>query len=553
MRIRWWQSIRGRLVLSSVMLSLFATSLLALTAMLAVFYYYGVDQKERMREIATEQGSSMSINFVHNGGSLAKAVQDEFPTITPQSSQSEFMTIIVEYRWQTKGGKLARMPHVIYPTSNMSVGANAVLISLLRLNDEGLQQNDITRLSAAMQKGLKNQPTAGDFARSGPFGFALPYYVQPITVQDAKGKPDVRGLLIITPRSAAIPPFVSTVGTTVLVASLLVAALAALMAIFFSRTITRPLALLSRAARKLGAGDYDAQVQTQSPGELGELAQTFNEMAEQLKQDVEELRRQEVWRRELIMSVTHDLATPLTAITGLGEALIDGVKQSREDYEATGRIIVRETLRLRRLVKDLHMMAKVEAGALHPQRKDVRLAGLADEVLAMLAPEFERAQIEPLNSISYNLPPASIDADMITRVLANLCDNALRYTPIGGQVTVDARKQDGILVVSVIDTGEGIPEEALPHVFERFYRADSARQASTGGSGLGLAIVRAIVEAHDGKVWAENVPGGGARINFTLPINLETQPMLADETTLTLPKKTMRSIQLRKMEQEAGE
>ena len=105
------------------------------------------------------------------------------------------------------------------------------------------------------------------------------------------------------------------------------------------------------------------------PAELGELARNFNEMAAQLKQDVEELQRQEVWRRELIMNITHDLATPLTAIAGLGEALIDGVNQSREDYEATGRVIVRETLRLHRLVRDLHAMANLEAEAIQPKRR----------------------------------------------------------------------------------------------------------------------------------------------------------------------------------------
>jgi signal transduction histidine kinase len=270
---------------------------------------------------------------------------------------------------------------------------------------------------------------------------------------------------------------------------------------------------------------------------LGYLAQTFNEMAAQLNRDVEELRKQEVWRRELIMSITHDLATPLTAIAGLGESLLDGVNQSHEDYEATGRIIVRETLRLRRLVKDLHMMAKVEGGALHPQRKELRLAALADEVLAVLIPEFERAQVEPYNAIPYNLPLVPADSDMLTRVLSNLCDNALHYTPAGGKITLEARLQGQEIAVAVTDTGKGIPPEALSRIFERFYRVDSARQSTTGGSGLGLAIVQAIVEAHGGKVWAENAPRAGARIIFTLPLQAAGQPSLSDATTLPLFKK----------------
>ncbi|MBO0781207.1 MAG: HAMP domain-containing histidine kinase [Ktedonobacteraceae bacterium] len=542
--MHWWQSIRWRLVLGSVVLSLLATSLLALTAILAVFYYYGVDQKARMRTLAGDRVSSISINYSRNNHNISKAVIDELPT-TPnaQKEQGEFL-IIVQARVMVQGKQQMR---VIYPLNNNKENQPDMLglLSLLRLNDEALHKSDLLHLSEAIQKGWHGKPTEGEFARSGPFGFALPYYVLPVSVVNANGKTVIAGVLLVTPRSAAIPSFVSTVGTTVVLASVAVATLAALVAIGFSRTITRPLARLTGAARKLMAGDYHTQVQSEPPGELGELARTFNEMADQLRKDMEELRQQEAWRRELIMSVTHDLATPLTAIAGLGEALVDGVKQSREDYEATGRIIVRETLRLRRLVKDLHMMAKVEAGALQPQSKDVRLAPLVDEILAVLASEFERAHVEPHNNVSYNLPQARIDPDMITRVLANLCDNALRYTPSGGRVIIDAAVQNNRLVVSVTDTGEGIPREALSRIFERFYRADSARQSGTGGSGLGLAIVRAIVEAHNGTVWAENAPDAGARISFTLP--LSSAPLGTDETTLPIPKKTMRSIQLRRL------
>jgi signal transduction histidine kinase len=146
------------------------------------------------------------------------------------------------------------------------------------------------------------------------------------------------------------------------------------------------------------------------------------------------------------------------------------------------------------------------------------LAALVDEVLAVLATEFERANVEPLNTIAYNLPPVLADPDMLLRVFSNLCDNALRHTPSGGTVIIAASQRDNQLVVSVTDSGEGIPTGALPRVFDRFYRADSARQAITGGSGLGLAIVRAIIGAHGGAIWAENVPDSGARLIFTLPL-----------------------------------
>lgn len=523
MRIPWWQSIRWRLALGSVLVTLLVTCLLALTAILAINYYYGGDQQSQMSSIALDRARRIGIDYVV-AGSLARATDDVLPDATLQNTQDQqYLMIVLDRRYDR-----------IYPRP--IARNNAIATFLVRLADPTVQSADLTTVRAAIKDGQHGIASEKAIGR----GFITqPFVVQPIFVGAQKGLP-VLGVLIVTPRSMAdktIPPFVVNVGGAVLMASPIVALLAALVALFFSRTITRPIARLTKATRALAAGDYSAQVKTNARGEVGELAHHFNEMATQLNSDVEELRKQELWRRELIMSITHDLATPLTAIAGLGEALVDGVNQSHEDYEATGRIIVRETLRLRRLVQDLHMMAKVEAGALHPQRKEVRLAALVDEVLAVLIPEFERAHVEPCNAIPYTLPPVPADPDMLTRVLSNLCDNALHYTPSGGTVTIEAQQQGNELVIAVTDTGEGIPPEALSRIFERFFRADSARQSRTGGSGLGLAIVRAIVEAHGGRVWAENAPQAGARLLFTIPLQAAGQPSLSDATTLPLFKK----------------
>ena len=537
MRMRWWQSIRWRLALGSVLLSLFATSLLALTAIFAITYYYGVDQKDRLKTMAVDKAQNIGMDFVQTKG-IAKSAANEIAGASGQGVQDQQHLMIV----------LDRRGRLIYPRFSPTDQRNVVITYLLKLANPTFQKGDFTKLTQAVAKGLQGTPTVDEFGRNNLFGISQPFIVYPIYSGGVNDGNEI-GVLIVTTRSDGAPAFVATVGSTVIMSSIAVAVLAALAAILFSRTITRPLVKLTTAARILGNGDYSAQVMTDAPGELGELAHTFNEMAAQLNRDVEELRRQELWRRELIMSVTHDLATPLTAIAGLGESLVDGVNQSREDYEATGRIIVRETLRLRRLVKDLHVMAKVEAGALQPQHKNVRLASLVDDVLAVLTPEFERAQVEPCNAISYSLPPLQADPDMLMRVFSNLCGNAIRHTPAGGTVTVEAVPQGDRLAIAVTDTGEGIPPEALSRVFERFFRADSARQSSTGGSGLGLAIVRAIIEAHGGTVWAENAPTGGARIAFTLPMAMEGQPAPDNEITLplSLNSKHMRSTRLMKL------
>src|SRR5713101_5204051 len=507
MRIRWWQSIRWRLALGSMLVALLATVLLTLSVILAIVYYYGVDQRQRLTSLAADKAQSIGESYTQSNNNLYQAATNTLPHGLVQSFQGEqYLLIVLNHRNQTI------YPH--YPTLGSVVRA-----FIVALDDPSLQRSDFSGLSSAIRNGQLGISSVGNIGQGAPGIIPRPFVVQPIFLGGQSNAPVV-GVLVIVSRSAAentIPPFVAAVGEVVLIAAAIVAVLAALAAILFARTITRPLAKLTNAAHELASGDFSAQVTVKAYGELDELAKTFNKMAAKLANDMNELRRQELLRRELIMNITHDLATPLTAIAGLGESLVDGVNQNREDYEATGRIIVRETLRLRRLVKDLHLMAKVEAGAMQPQPKVLRLAAVVDEALAVLTPEFERANVEPRNNVPYDLPPVWADPDMLMRVFSNLCDNALRHTPPGGAIMVDARQQENMLEIAITDTGKGIPAEALSRVFDRFYRADASRQVNTGGSGLGLAIVQAIVEAHGGRIRAENVPQGGARIIFMLP------------------------------------
>ena len=522
-RIRWWQSIRWRLALGSMLVALLATILIALAALLAISYYYGVDQNQLLDSLATEKAQSIGENYTQ-AGSLAAAAGNTLPRGLVQSFQGEQYLLVV----------INRLGQTVYP--RYSTRANEARAFVIALDDPTLKSGDFAPITNGVRAGLKGNVFNGEIGAGGPNVVPRPFVVQPIFDGSQSGAPVV-GVLVIISRSAAsntIPPFIAAVGQSVLIAAAIIAVLAALAAILFARTITRPLAKLTKAAHVLASGNYNAQVTTNTHGEIEELADTFNDMAAKLAADVDELRQQELWRRELIMNITHDLASPLTAITGLGEALIDGVNQSREEYKATGRVIVRETLRLRRLVKDLHMMAKVEAGAIQPVSRPVRLAALVDEVLAVQIAEFERKNVEPLNMISYALPLAEADPDMLSRVFSNLCDNALRHTPSGGTVTIEAMRRENMLMVSVADSGEGIPPDALTRVFDRFYRADGARQVSTGGSGLGLTIVKAIIEAHGGTIWAENISKGGARFVFTLPIATTNTGSITGEITMPI-------------------
>jgi signal transduction histidine kinase len=524
--VRWWQSIRWRLALGSMLVALLATALLAMIMTAAINYYYGVDLRQRLTNIADNTAQRIGVTYSQSG-SLAAAVNTVLPSTPSQNTQNQdYLLLILNMNPN-------RPPRLIYPHFGNAQLGTVFTELLIAIADPAVQKGDFARISRAVVDARRNgHPTINEIGTSGPGATPRLFVVQPIFDGGQSGA-RVVGVLIVIPRSVAdntVPTFLQTIRLAILIVSASIAVLAALAAILFSRTITRPLARLTSAAHVLASGDYSARVTTNSQSELGELASTFNEMATRLEKDVDELRKQELLRRELIMNITHDLATPLTAIAGLGESLVDGVNQDHEDYEATGRIIARETLRLRRLVQDLHLMAKVEAGAMQPQPKVLRLAAIVDEALAVLAPEFERTNVEPRNNIAYDLPPVWADPDMLMRVFSNLCDNALRHTPSGGAVVIEARQQEKMLEIAVTDTGRGIPPEALSRVFDRFYRADSSRHATTGGSGLGLAIVQAIVEAHGGTIRAENAPQGGARIVFTVPI-AEQAPIWSYTTT----------------------
>jgi signal transduction histidine kinase len=524
MRVHWWQSIRWRLALGSMLVTLLATVPLAIISIITINIAYGGDQTQQLTNLADGTAYRIGKNYVHTG-SLFPAAEETVPGLSSQTTTSEAYLQLVYSD--------ARPSKLIYPRAN---NGRTLPTSLLVLATDG--SGDYTTILQAINRAHAGIFTTNQSDAQAPAGSSHLFVVEPIFLDGLNSNPIV-GILLVIPRSTVdntVPPFIATVRQSILIAAVIVAVLMALLAIFFSRTITRPLARLTKTAHVLAGGNYSARVETNTRGEIGELATSFNEMAGRLEQDMAELRQQELRRRELIMNITHDLATPLTAIAGLGEALVDGVSQNREDFEETGRVIVRETLRLRRLVKDLHMMSKAETGAMQPQRRAVRLAPLIDEVLAVLIPEFERVDVEPCNNVPYNLPIVWADPDMLNRVFDNLCSNALRYTPPGGSITIDAASQGTMLLVSVTDSGKGISTDALPRVFDRFYRADSARRTTTGGSGLGLAIVQAIVEAHGGRVMAENAPETGARISFTLPLASANWEQVAGERTLPLPR-----------------
>jgi two-component system phosphate regulon sensor histidine kinase PhoR len=239
--------------------------------------------------------------------------------------------------------------------------------------------------------------------------------------------------------------------------------------------------------------------------------------------DVTELRQLERVRTEFVANVSHELRTPLTAIQGYLETLLSGALEEPENARRFLEIVLRHSERLGRLLNDLTDLSNIELGKVTLRRESVRLHEVVGSVLAIIGPRAARSRVGLTSDTPEDLPAAFADRDRLAQILINLVDNAVKYTPAGGAVTVTARAAgSGMAEVTVADTGIGIPPADLPRITERFYRVDKARSRDLGGTGLGLAIVKHLVLAHGGEVRIESRQEQGTTVRFTLPLEPST-------------------------------
>lgn len=269
------------------------------------------------------------------------------------------------------------------------------------------------------------------------------------------------------------------------------------------RRMTRPVGSLVEAAGRIEAGDYSAQVPETGTPDMRSVARAFNAMSARLKASDEQ-------RRSFLADVAHELRTPLSVIRGQAEAIADGVYPGDAAHLAP---ILDATQTLDRLVEDLRTLVLTDAGSLVLQKEPTDLGALAVETVDSFKVQADAAGIGLSTDISDNLPSVEVDAARIRGVIGNLLSNAIRHTPAGGSVAAGMSASGDGVVITVTDSGEGIPPELLPHIFERFVKG-----AGSSGSGLGLAIVHDIVSAHGGTVEVESQAGSGTKVRLTLPI-----------------------------------
>ncbi len=309
------------------------------------------------------------------------------------------------------------------------------------------------------------------------------------------------------PMSQAEQDFLDQLRRTLAIAALLAGGLGLVMSIVISYMLAQPLGHLALAARSFAGRDWSHRVQERGADEIREVAREFNTMAQTI-QDAD------AQRRNLMADVAHELRTPLTVLQGNLRAMLDGVYplEMREIGS-----LYDETRLLSRLVDDLRELALADAGQLPLHVQSVDLPECVGSVVASFAPVAEAQGV----ALQFDDTPGirlNADPDRLSQIVRNLLANALRHTPGGGRIVVSVRQAAGAVEIDVADTGEGIPAQELPHVFDRFYRGDKSRARSSGSTGLGLAIAKAWIEAMGGSIGVTSEEGKGSRFRLTLPL-----------------------------------
>jgi signal transduction histidine kinase len=331
---------------------------------------------------------------------------------------------------------------------------------------------------------------------------------------------DGRWLLLAVPRPAV--PLLTILGDELMLpvmgAGIIALIFSLLVAFWLARWIADPLQQVVAASRKMPSLEVKA-IPPRGPHEVQELTRAFNEMNARVQTSQKS-------QREFVANVSHELKTPLTSVQGFAQALLDGTASTPESQQQAAQVIYNESGRMHRMVLDLLDLARLDAGTLDLQHTTVDLAALLNGVAERFSPQARAANVR-INVETASFPAINGDGDRLAQVFTNLVDNALKYTPAGGSITMHSFQTGTDVQVEVIDTGAGISPDILPHIFDRFYQADPSRPGGRKhGAGLGLAIVKEIVGAHGGKITVRSEPGTGSTFTVSLPlITSEANPV----------------------------
>lgn len=316
--------------------------------------------------------------------------------------------------------------------------------------------------------------------------------------------------------SFVVGSYILRLGVRSMTITLIAAALFSLIALGF---ITKNIRKIVAVVRRFKEGHLNARINLKSKGELGEFADSFNEMADTIVKNLEEIKTMDNLRRELVANVSHDLRTPLATIQGYVETILIKADSLSDDEKNTYmKTILNSTERLKTLVSELFELSKLEARETKPKLEPFSIAEIVQDIQQKNKVIAEKKQIELSVDFPYNLPLVCADIGMMEKVIQNLLDNAMKFTSENGKVLIRLQPQSDMILLEIQDSGHGISNEALPHIFDRYQRNERSGHLENKGLGLGLAIVKRILEVHNLDIKVKSTEGKGTIFSFKIPV-----------------------------------
>jgi heavy metal sensor kinase len=473
--------LRGRLLATYLLLMLFGLGIF-------VFRYGWLSQDSLVEELEHEQELRAFI--------LSNALEEPLAKYAEGETSLDTLKPLADQLAASAEGRLTILDSRGSPLYDTQVDASAI-------PNQWEQIEVQAALIRSEQHDIRVDPVVDD---------ELLYVAAPIEHEG-----ETHGVVQLTIPTQAMWAQIRQTWLSLLVTALAVVVIAAVVSLWLAKGILEPIRALQQAAGRMASGDLEQRIKVDRSDELGRLGQSFNLMAARLQRLIEQ-------QEDFVANASHELRTPLTTIKLRVEALLGGARHDPAIAERFLSEIESELDRLSHLIDDLLTLSQVEVGLETLEMEKVDLPLLLGEAIATFWPRAEAVGVRLTMDAPPQLPAVKASPPQIRQVIDNLLDNALKYSSSGGLVTVSCRPANGHIGVSVTDTGQGIPAEDLPHVFERFYRSDRSRFRSSGSDrtgGLGLAIVRSIVTAHGGEVSIDSQEETGTTVRFTLPVYAE--------------------------------
>ncbi|MDT8901422.1 sensor histidine kinase [Anaeroselena agilis] len=398
-------------------------------------------------------------------------------------------------------------------------GQPSITLDLGQGAQKGEQPNPAIGLADI--KGMSEiiQAVRANYGQTWAKTYYHPYYEENmliVAVPLIRQNGTVNGTVMINAPIEEIDNFLQHIYKYLSYAGVVAILFAVVLAAYMARGIARPLRAMRETAAALAGGNYDQRITVTTSDEVGDLGQSLNSLAHDLGEYVRRMELADKMRRDFVANVSHELRTPLTIMRGYNQALQDGTVTDCGQVRKYHRVMGDEILRLEKLIAELLDLSQLQANGAGLEIEQVSLAEVVDNVSTLLKQKSEEKGVTVVIQIDPSVPSVQGDGDRLTQLVLILMDNALKFTQPGGQIAARLIAGDDGVSLSVADTGAGIPVEDLPHIWERFYKADKSR--SSGGTGLGLAIARQIIELHGATVEVTSACGDGTTFTIRFPI-----------------------------------